>query len=202
MRSSTCVAAPVEGVLVPTAPSASPLAVAIDGAGFFAVESAGTTVFTRLGDFRVLKGKLVDGAGRAVLGFTHGSGDEHATLAPITIGDQNGVDIAADGTVTAASKKGSEAIGKIALAIFPAPELLARADDTTVKPTRAAGTPRYAHPGAPNVGSLKAHVLENALVDVGGDLAAMWREQRRADGIAAAAGADDACDRDVLGLVK
>jgi flagellar hook protein FlgE len=194
---------PVESVFVPTTPSASPLAVAIDGAGFFLVARAGRTYYTRLGDFRFDQhGTLVDGEGRTVLGFAPSHDGHPGSLVPIERRDAKGASIDAAGTISVEGARGKEAIGRLALAVFPAPERLGRLDDTSLRSTADSGRPQIVAPGAPNVGKLNAHALENALVNVAGDLEGMWRAQRRGETQAAAAAADDSCERAVLGLVR
>ena len=194
---------PVESVLVPTAPSASPLAVSIDGSGFFVVERAGRRCYTRLGDFRFDdRGTLVDGEGRTVLGLALPQTGQLGHLAPIVRRRAKGASIDRNGIVSVEGERGRESIGRIALAIFPAPERLRRLDDTSVRATVESGDPQFVNPGAPNVGTLKARVLENALVDVAGDLEGMWRAQRRGETQAASADAQDACEKAAMGLVR
>lgn len=198
-RPDALVSKPLPDVLVPTAPSASPTAVAIDGAGFFVVERAGHRFYTRLGDLRVMNGNLVDAQGRQVLGFPSSHADVEPT--PLVVKTSTGLAIDAKGLVTIAGVHGATAVGRIALAIFSAPERLGRVDATTLRATAQSGPPRFALPGAPNVGALKTHALENGLVDVEADLERLWLVERRADTQAAARSADDSCERDAMGLV-
>lgn len=202
-RPGSIVTKPVESVFVPTTPSASPLAVAIDGPGFFVVSRAGRTCYTRLGDFRLDEhGKLVDGEGRSVLGIPTAHDAHLGALAPIERRDAKAVSIDANGNVSVEGASGPETIGRLALAVFPAPERLRRVDDTSLRSTAESGDPQFVAPGAPNVGRLKSHALENALVNVAGDLEGMWRAQRRGETQAASAAAQDSCERAVLGLVR
>jgi len=199
----TIVTKPVESVFVPTTPSASTLAVAIDGPGLFVVARAGRTCYTRLGDFRFdERGTLVDGEGRAVLGFAPSQHGRVGKLVPIERRDAKAASIDANGTISVKGASGPETIGRLALAVFPAPERLRRVDDTSLRSTAESGDPQILAPGAPNVGRLKAHALENALVNVAGDLEGMWRAQRRGEAQAASAAAFDSCERAVLGLVR
>ena len=193
------VAKPVESVIVQTTPSASATSVAIDGAGWFIVESVGRRYYTRLGDFRFDgHGTLVDGQGRTVLGLSQSSDD----LVPIERRGTKDAAIDASGVVTVGGAHGHETASRIALAIFPAPEHLKRVDGTSVRATSESGAPRIVAPGSPNVGSLKPHAIENALVDVARDLEGMWRVQFRGETRAAAAAAADSCERSALGLVR
>ncbi|HET9342599.1 MAG TPA: hypothetical protein VFO25_06770 [Candidatus Eremiobacteraceae bacterium] len=194
---------PVESVFVPTTPSASPLAVSIDGSGFFVVSRAGRTFYTRLGDFRFDEhGKLVDGEGRSVLGLPVFHAAHPGPLVQIERRDAKAASIDANGNVLVNGASGPETIGRLALAVFPAPERLRRIDDTSLRSTAESGDPQFIAPGAPNVGRLKTHALENALVNVAGDLEGMWRAQRRGETQAASAAAEDSCQRAVLALVR
>lgn len=198
-RSRSILAKPLDSIVVQTAPSASATSVAIDGPGWFVVESAGHRCYTRLGDFRFdEQGTLVDGRGRIVLGFSQTS----ATLALIRSPGAKDAAIDASGVVSVDAVNGRHTAGRVALAIFPAPEHLRRIDGTSVRVTSESGVPRIVTPGSPNVGSLKPHALENALVDIAGDLEGLWRVQRRGETQAAAAAAADSCERTVLGLVR
>ena len=199
-RPGAVISEPLQDVLVPTAPSASATAVSIDGAGFFAVERSGARSYTRLGDFRVTAGGgLVDGEGRALLGYAspRGGGDP----SPIVLGARTGIAIDSKGVITADGPHGRVEVARIALAIFAAPERLKRIDPTTLGATAASGGPRFVSPGDANVGSLREHALENGFVDVEADLERLWLAQRRADSMTAAASASDSCERDALGLV-
>jgi flagellar hook protein FlgE len=198
-RPGSIVSKPLESVIAQTAPSASATAVSIDGPGWFIVESAGRRCYTRLGDFRFDEhGTLVDSRGRIVLGLTQA----FTGLAPIKRRGAKDAAVDASGVVTVQGVHGRETAGRIALAIFPSPEHLRRIDGTSVRATLESGEPQIVAPGSPNVGSLKSHTLENALVDVAGDLEGMWRAQRRGETQAAAASAVDSCERVALGLVR
>ncbi|MBC5824908.1 MAG: hypothetical protein GIW99_05170 [Candidatus Eremiobacteraeota bacterium] len=209
------------GVAVRATPSPSPLSVAIDGSGLFVLRSKQSTLYGRLGDFNFdPNGKLCDGDGRQVLGFAiDGNGAPAGSLQPLSIGlgdvSRNGfAEFSIDdrgvlfGTVrhvdarTGARTESARALARIALAIFPAPERLARVGGTAMRPTSAAGKPLITVPGMRNVGVLRSHFLEHGAVDLERDLAAIWRLSRRADADVAVTAARDACQRTALGLVK
>lgn len=206
-RTGAIVAAPVAATRNHTSPSASPLSVAIDGPGMFAFERDGKRLYGRLGDLCIdPRGALVDGRGRAVLGVK-----ETATRADINRLAPIRVDVAKrytdfsidDHGVLSALADGKRVIlGRLALAVFPASERMAHADDTSVIATPAAGAPQFYFPGEANVGVLQPHALENGLVDLQGDLARLWRLRRRGELDAVQARASDECVRDALGLVK
>lgn len=184
---------------MPTTPSASPTSVAIDGAGFFAVEHAGRLSFTRLGDFHFdPNGRLVDDEGRAVLGYRP---QRHGRPEPIAAKPAKKPSIDAKGVITVDGERGRIEVGRIALAVFPAPERLLRESMTTVVESAVSGAPTFLPPGSANVGALRDHMLENGSVDVEADLERLWLAQQRGESLAAAASAADSCERDALGLV-
>jgi len=191
-----------------TSPSSSPLSVAIDGPGMFVLEKNGHRAYGRLGDFCVDDaGTLVDGHGRMVLGVADpaSTASDARGLAPIRVRlVKRFTEFSIDerGWFCGLANGKRETIGRLALAVFPASERMARADDTSVVGTPAAGDPRFYPPGAANVGTLSPRSLENGMVDLEGDLARMWMLRRRGELAAAQARASDECERDALGLVK
>jgi flagellar basal-body rod protein FlgF len=110
------------------------LDVAISGKGFFAVQSARETLYTRNGNFRLAPdGKLVTADGYAVRA-TGG--------APLTLNASRPIEISKDGTVT----QDGAVIGQLEVADFTSAGALSkqgnnyfRVSDPTVKPTPAAG---------------------------------------------------------------
>lgn len=201
-------------------PSASPLSVTIDGSGLFAFEDAGRRAYGRLGDFRFdSRGVLVDGAGRTVLGYApeaaRPAGDLHAIrIAPsdaaakrfsdFTVDERGVVSGVVRSSAASPAGRGQQviALGRIALAVFPAPERLHRIGDTIAIATADAGIPLIAAPGDTNVGMLHSHSLETGLVDLESDLARLWSLERDADIGAATAWAGDVFARTAMGLVK
>jgi flagellar hook protein FlgE len=202
-------------------PSASPLSVAIVGPGLFVLDRGGVRVYSRLGKFHVdERGRLTDAAGRLVLGFAGDrrrvrTGDllvlsvdprdvESHRYASYRI-DANGV---WTGEVRGVDPKRhrreaeSVPLGRLALAIFPAPERLALGPDDALQTTPSAGTPVFVQPGAANTAILRPHALAGASVDLQGDLARLWMLRRRAELAAAMVGASDQCQKTALGLVK
>ena len=200
------------------APSASALSVAIDGPGLFVVEGPNGREYTRLGDFRFnTQGFLVDGRGRFVLGYdAGGSSTKAGLLDAVRIQrdhktEPSRVTIDASGVIKETSNRadpdsatagGSAALGRIALAIFPAPTRLRRVDEFTAEQSAASGPPTIVSPGEPNVGTLSAHTLDCSQVDLQGDLAAIWRLSRIQDVDVALRGASDLCARTATELVK
>ena len=126
-------------------------------------------------------------------------------IAPVTIDGANRFsDFAIDekGTLSGLMAGARRPLARLALAIFPASERMERVDDTTLAATRSSGKPHLFYPADPNVGALQPHALENALVDLEGDLARLWRLRRQGDVCAAQVHASDECLREALGLVK
>jgi len=200
-------------------PSASPLSVAIEGPGLFVLQEAGARAYTRLGKFHVDDyGRLLDDNGRSVLGFSADQGDE-GDLRPlaVTFGDvtsrrfenyridENGAwsgEVNKNDPKSRARSREFIPLGRLALAIFPAPERLALAADETLHYTRAAGAPLFIRPGTLNGGTLRPHALAAPSIDLQGDLARLWMLRRRGELAAAMAGANDQCVKTALGLVK
>ena len=177
-----------------TVPSASRLAVAIDGPGLFVLEGRdGRRYYSRLGDFHVARGALVDGQGRSVLDTSSRS---------IWVGDATDVQISPDGAVSAQESGQRRTVAHIALAVFPVSQRLSRVDDTTLTDSPAAGRPRVFRPSSPNVGRLAPHALDDAAVALDADLMRAWHLSQQADSFAASTYADDDCQRTALGLVK
>lgn len=196
---------PMPGVRPQISPSSSPLSVSIDGAGMFALKADGRTVYTRLGKFSVdANGALTDGNGRAVLGFKIGAGETEPPV-PIRVDtNERLTDLAIDeqGVLSATAARKREPVARIALALFPAPERMARVDQTAASATPASGEARYFVPGAANVGTLAPRTLESGTIDLEAGLERLWRLQQRGELTAAQAFAADQCTRDALGLVK
>jgi flagellar basal body rod protein FlgG len=208
-RAGFIVGSPTGDDLHPTtAPVASPLSVAIVGAGWFAFDDRGKRLYGRLGDLRVDdRGFLVDADGRAVLGFPPGSNDDEAIgrMVVAAPGDRRAADgarIGADGIVSVNGPDGPRVVGTIALAVFRAPAMLARVGETLAAANRASGPPMLVRPGDANAGTLRAHAVEVGMVDLEGDLASAWRLGRQSDLASATASADDRCIRTAMGIVQ
>jgi flagellar hook protein FlgE len=200
------------------APSASPLAVAIDGPGIFILRDGTRTVYSRLGDFRLdNSGALVDAAGHAVAGFREfrpgvvaspiivNAEDFHkGRFASYRIDDRGVLD-----GVTYRSERHSfkrheidVPIARLAIATFPSPERLGRIGDSLFVATRASGSPSVGAPGEIGFGSIRAHVVAAGSIDIEGDLRKLWMLSRKGEIDAALASASDACLRTALGLVR
>ena len=97
------------------APTGNPLDLALNGAGFFAVQTAQGVRYTRDGSFtRSATGVLQTGAGEPVL---------DATLQPITI-PSGSVQVSADGTISVSTADGSSIAGQVGTFNFSDPSAL------------------------------------------------------------------------------
>ncbi|HEY1365517.1 MAG TPA: flagellar hook-basal body protein [Gaiellaceae bacterium] len=144
--------------------SDNPLALAIQGPGFFQVKRAdGTTALTRAGDLGLdANGSLVTATGEEL-------------VPPIKVpkGTQPGdISIGADGAVTVAGKS----VGKIQLVDVPTPAGLQPVGNTEFVPTRASGAATAAR-GA----TLKQASLESSNVDVATAMTDLMDAQRNFD---------------------
>jgi len=128
---------------------------AIDGAGLFEVRDArGRVAYTRAGDFSRDDRGMLGRDGWRLVGVRLPARATGAT-------------IAADGTVTASFADGRAAsAGRIRLALFPAPEHLARANHGLFFATARAGRPQLVAPGERGAGSIVAGSLERANVSI------------------------------------
>jgi flagellar hook protein FlgE len=198
-------------------PNPAPLAVAIDGPGLFIFQEGTERVYGRLGDFRLDgAGRLVDGAGRAVMGFRIEHGVQRDELEPIALPtgsprdaayqiDAHGVlcsVVRSPQTMLRHARAATTPIARVALALFPAPQRLERADSNTLVAARAAGVAALNSPGDHGAGTLRAHVVAAGAVDIEADLRSLWLLRRKAELSVALAAASDECTRTALGLVR
>jgi flagellar hook protein FlgE len=220
-RPGLLVGEPVSNEMRTTVPSGSPLAVAIDGPGLFVVEQDGVRRYGRRGDFQIdAKGRLTDRSGAVALGFrVNDTGEPLSGLTVCRVPaseiaaqryaryriDDRGVLYGEAERVDAKSGRRetrSNAIARLALAIFPAPERLSRDGDVLLAASGSAGNPTIVSPGEPGVSGLRVRALESGTVDVEGDLARLWAARTRLESQVAIAAATDRDTRTALGLVK
>ncbi len=137
-----------------------PLDVTIRGEGFFEIDTAQGTRFTRDGSFRV------DGAGRLV---TAGGG---LVRPGIQIpADARGLQISADGAVRSIAADGSlQDLGRLRVSRFNNPGGLSSVGDNQFAPTAASGAPISGAPGEGGFGSLLAGALESSGVDLAAEI--------------------------------
>jgi hypothetical protein len=189
----------------------------IDGAGFFVLEDRGQRLFSRTGAFHVADdGRLLDERGRQVMGFVPGEPGAAPTAlrvpsADVTAGRHERYEVDDDGTVygahRAAARRGDAPVdrrielGKLCIAIFPAPDLLAPREGAQMA-TRFSGAATYAPADAPHVGALHRQPQQRPPEALRANLRELWSLSGRAEiDIAMAAGAD-ALARIALNLVK
>jgi len=156
-----------QGALQPTA---NPLDLAIEGAGFFQVviDEAGTVAYTRDGSFtKNQEGAIVNGNG--------------FLLEPsITIPDTStGISISPTGVVESIDQDGSVTeVGQIQLAKFINPAGLEARGQNIFVETPASGDPITGNPDASGMGALKQHTLEGSNVSPVEALVELIKAQR------------------------
>lgn len=148
----------------------NPLDVAVDGAGFFELESAdGSPVYTRAGQFRVDgEGYLVSPTGlRLTRGFAIPQ-------------DASDVRITPNGDVTAQLPGETErtSIGSIELATFPAADALESIGNNLYRANDAAGVVAYATPGQDGAGALAPGQVELSNVEMVDEMTTLVLAQR------------------------
>jgi flagellar hook protein FlgE len=209
------------GPALRTAPRVSALDVAIDGPGLFVLARNGERRFARLGDFRVDDtGFLTNAAGARALGFGVDESGEPVTglselrvpaadlashrYASFTL-DERGVFAGVTQRIDARTgrrRTQTVSLGRLALAILPAPERLTRDGDTMLALSVAAGKPAIGAAGGDGFSPLRPHALETGMVDIEGDLRRLWAARRRAEFEHAVTASSDQNTRTALGLVK
>ncbi|HME82708.1 MAG TPA: hypothetical protein VKF82_11640 [Candidatus Eremiobacteraceae bacterium] len=201
-------------------PGTTSLAVAVDGPGLFVVREGTRTLYTRLGDFRIdADGRLVDGAGRSVMGRSLSFGGADESVQPICVPrpdlqskrfasyrfDEQGRLLGIEQRQqkrTGRHRDTTVPIARLVLATFPVPERLERSGDSAFSATRSAGKPTLSAPGVGGAGTLHLHVVAAGAVDIEGDLRKLWMLRRRGELEIALASAADGCVRTALGLVR
>ena len=136
----------------------NPLNAAIEGEGFFVVETGTGTAYTRDGSFRV------DGDGRlcTASGYTV-SVQGGALQVPDGATD---VQITEDGTITAEVSGVRQVLGKLDLALFPNTSGLEAVGGNLFKETALSGTPRLTVAGQDGAGTVRGGYLETSNVDI------------------------------------
>ena len=137
------------------AKSGGPFDLAIDGPGFFAVvDAAGRHAYTRDGEFeRAADGTLRNPAGLRLEGVR-----VPADALSLQVGD--------DGAVRATFPAATRVIGRIRIALFPAPDRLRNTGGALFSATAEAGRPRLVTPGAENGPKLRFGMLERSNVSI------------------------------------
>ncbi len=149
-------------------PSGQPLAMAIQGEGFFAVELPdGTVAYTRAGDFQLdAEGRLVTPQGYRLL--------PGATVPP----EATEVQVQPDGVVTALVGGQRQAVGEVQLVRFANPGGLLAVGQNLFRATAVSGPPTAGIPGQEGFGSIVGGAVEAANVDVTTQVTALLLAQR------------------------
>lgn len=147
-----------------------PTDLAIDGDGFFAVQTAGgDTTYTRNGNFRLdASGRVVDAAGRIL---------QPELTVPAGASDLR---VAPDGAISAyvPASAARQTLGRMQLAVFPNPNGLLAGADGTYSPTAASGSAQLAVPGQSSAGAVRGGALEGANTDVTEQMTSLLAAQR------------------------
>ena len=142
-----------QGALIPTG---NPLDLAISGNGFFQVTNPnGGTSFTRSGSFKLDGGgNIVDASGNALV---------PAVNVP---GNNAGINVGANGQISAQVGGQPEAIGQIQLANFANPSGLSAAGGNLLNESAGSGAPVVGGPGEGGRGTVLSGFLEGSNVDI------------------------------------
>jgi hypothetical protein len=189
----------------------------IDGAGFFALEDRGRRIFSRTGAFHVADdGRLVDERGRQVMGFASGGSGAAPTAlrvpsAELAVGRHERYEIDDNGSVYGVHREAAQRgkapidvrveLGKLCIAIFPAPELLAQGDGAQTA-TRESGAAVYVPADDAHVGTLRRNPQAQPRDALQANLRELWSLSGRAEIEFAMASGADVLARIALNLVK
>lgn len=167
------------------------LDIAIDGDGFLATRNTenGEILFTRNGNMQLdSSGNITDAIGQRLQVFpTDAAGNVTSTtpvdaLVPIANAggfDLSSVTIKTNGVVLASYADGStEAVGRIAVASFPAPDGLRSIGQTKWRATGISGAPQYGNPGIGNNGGILSGAIERSNVDLAEEMVGLITAQR------------------------
>jgi len=150
--------------------TSNPLDVALDGDGFFVIETAGgQTAYTRAGNFTLsAEGQLVTAQGFALQpGITVPAGAQSVSIGP-------------DGTVTALidGDAAPAELGQITIASFVNPAGLQATGDNLLRETAASGAADVGAAGENGRGQIRQGMLESSNVNVVEELVEMIEAQR------------------------
>jgi flagellar hook protein FlgE len=163
----------------------NPLDLAIQGDGYFVLDSGGTLLYTRAGNFYLDNGgDLVTSDGSYVLGELADNGDPAVTisnpLAKINLTGWTGISIDSNGVIwgfkgTATTKT---AAATIVVATFVNPPGLEKLGNSTYLPTPNSGVAVDNFPRTGGAGSVEANRLEMSNVDLSAEFTDMIITQR------------------------
>jgi flagellar basal-body rod protein FlgG len=137
------------------AKSGGPFDMAIDGPGFFSVVDArGRRSYTRDGEFE----RAADGTLRNAQGL-------HLESVRIPA-DALSLAVAEDGSIRATFAGGTRSIGRVRIAVFPAPDHLRSVSGSLFAATAASGAARQVVPGSDDGPKLRFGMLERSNVSI------------------------------------
>jgi hypothetical protein len=188
-------------------PSLNPLSVAPPPDAYFVtVDARGRTAYTQNGAFALRDGMLVDGEGKPVLGFTAAtaaSSELHCDPIDVALGRIKNARIDADGTLlydrsaidprTGARENESVAVGRIALARFPA---------GTRVPALPGVVPHLGRPGDGNFACVEPMREENSRIDFDRSLDRLEEAYLSFDALTAAHKAQGSFGKTAMDLLK
>ena len=162
---------------------------AIQGAGMFVMDVAGSQMYTRAGSFNVdSSNHLVDASGAMLMGWTATGGVLPGTAGaptdlqiPADDGAGNALQsfsIAEDGTITGVYGGTPTVVGQLAMASFSNPAGMVAMGNGHFRAGPAAGAATLAAAGTGGVGSLAAGALEMSNVDLAQEFTNMMIAQR------------------------
>ncbi|HHY75585.1 MAG TPA: flagellar basal-body rod protein FlgG [Firmicutes bacterium] len=139
-------------------PTDNPLSVAIEGPGFFTVETLTGTAYTRDGSFRVDgQGRLVNASGYLV------TSDGSPIVIPANATD---LGISEDGIVFGRVNGRIEEFGRLQIAVFPNPQGLEASGANLFRVTPMSGEPELLTPGENGAGILLSGYIETSNVEI------------------------------------
>ena len=151
--------------------------VAIQGEGFFVVETAEGRAYSRAGAFSFDNvGNLVGPGGERVQGWDEGGAFGDINLA---LDEYTDISIGADGTIAGRNPDGDiEELGQLALARFPNNGDMVRGGNGLFTPGPNAGGEILETPGAEGMGTLQGGTLEMSNVDLAQEFTNLILSQR------------------------
>jgi flagellar hook protein FlgE len=170
------------------------LDLAIQGDGYFVIDSGGTPLYTRAGNFYLDNaGSLVTADGSYVLGaaategepaISIGSGEDDTALSVINLDGWTGISIDSNGVIWGFDNSGEDdatvktAAATIAIATFVNPPGLEKQGNSTFLQTPNSGEAVYRLPRTGGAGSVEAGRLEMSNVDLSAEFTDMIITQR------------------------
>lgn len=187
--------------------------ITVDGSGLLVLRSGGRYTYARSAHLQLSPdGTFVDDKGRAVMVYddkAHGDGMRTLRL-PQTdskVAPFKSFEIDERGCIYgkregASRQSKSIPLGRLCLAVFPAPQALVAEGDDAVSASSASGSPKFFPCGDSNVGALRIGEQSTPDAALQRHLERIWTLNGRASIDTALAQAKDSFARTALGLVK